>query len=159
MTDCNGWIVPCRPRNKPGTGFPDLERLGCILRDVERQARVLVAEDDPAIRLLLVTVLTRAGLFIEAVSNGAEAIERLASQTYDVILLDLMMPVTSGLDVIRYLEDAMPDALWKSVIVLTAVSKADLHSLDGKPVFRLLRKPFDVGELIETVNACVAAGR
>jgi two-component system response regulator AtoC len=115
---------------------------------------VLVADDDAAIRTLLAAVLTRKGFEVETVRNGAEAIQKICGSNYAAILLDLMMPVTNGLEVIAYLERTAPDRLKQCVIVLTAVANVDLQRLDGKPVYRVIRKPFDLDELVNTVVEC-----
>ena len=118
--------------------------------------RVLIADDDRAVRSLLVTVLSRRGYVIDTVQNGAEAIEKIAASEYVAILLDLMMPVVDGYEVIAYLEQTAPRVLSSRVIVLTAVSNTDLRRLDGKSIFRIIRKPFDLTDLASAVAGCVA---
>jgi CheY-like chemotaxis protein len=117
--------------------------------------RVLVVDDDKAIRALISTILTRKGFEVEVARNGAEAIQKIEASPYQAILLDLMMPIADGYEVINYLERTAPERLGACVIVLTAVSTADLRKLEGKPVFRIIRKPFDVDELVTTVAECV----
>lgn len=58
--------------------------------------RVLVCEDDSAIRLLLDKLLTRRGLCVDSVPTGADALARLRREPYDLVLLDLLTPVLSG---------------------------------------------------------------
>jgi CheY-like chemotaxis protein len=120
--------------------------------------RVLIAEDDDGVRMLINTVLKRNGYAVDLVRNGAEAIERIAAFDYQAILLDLNMPMANGFEVISYLEVTSPDRLAERVIVLTAVSNSQLRKLDGKPVFRILRKPFDLDELLSTVAECCKTG-
>jgi CheY-like chemotaxis protein len=121
---------------------------------LDRPPRVLIADDDRAVRALLITVLARRGYVIDAVQNGAEAIQKLAASEYFAILLDLMMPVADGYEVIAYLEKTAPEVLSSRVIVLTAVSNAELRRLDGKSIFRILRKPFDLTDLANAVADC-----
>jgi CheY-like chemotaxis protein len=118
------------------------------------RATILVAEDDEAIRLLLVAVLSREGFTVDAVTNGAQAIERLAAGRYDVVLLDLMMPTLGGLAVIEHLEQTA-EAPSPAIIVLTAVAPTQLPILDGKPIRHLLRKPFDMAELTAAVRESI----
>jgi CheY-like chemotaxis protein len=120
--------------------------------------RVLIADDDRAVRALLVTVLARLGYVIDTVQNGAEAMQKLAASEYFAILLDLMMPISDGYEVIAYLERTAPKVLSTRVIVLTAVSNAELRRLDGKSIFRILRKPFDLTDLANAVAACPPPG-
>ena len=112
-------------------------------------------DDDKAIRTLLTTVLKRKGFWVETARNGEEAIEIIAGMKFAAIVLDLMMPRVDGFEVIDYLERSEPDRLKHCVIVLTAVANRDLVKLDGRRVFRILRKPFDLEELINVVTECV----
>ena len=116
---------------------------------------MLVADDDNTVRTLISTVLTRQGFVVEAVRNGDEAIQKIATLDYQAILLDLMMPLASGYEVITYLERTAPERLRSCVIVVTAVSTADLRRLDGKTFFRVVQKPFDLDDLVATVTECV----
>ncbi len=122
---------------------------------LDEPPRLLIVDDDHAVRALLVTVLKREGYAIDAVRNGAEAIEKIATSEYAAILLDLMMPVVDGYEIISYLERTAPKTLSACVIVLTAVSNAELRRLEGKPIFRIIRKPFDIDELASAVAECV----
>src|SRR5687767_15951377 len=70
--------------------------------------RVLVCEDDRAIRLLLGRVLTRRSLLVECVETGADAVARLRQRPYDLILLDLAMPVLSGYEVVNVIQREQP---------------------------------------------------
>jgi two-component system CitB family response regulator/CitB family two-component system response regulator MalR len=118
--------------------------------------RILVAEDDPALRKLLVTVLRRRHRTeIEAATNGAEAIERLSSRPcLNVLVLDLMMRTKSGWDVIEWLADH-EDRRPNSVIVVSAADRAILQQLDPRVVNSIIFKPFDVFQFSAYVkSAC-----
>ena len=69
-----------------------------------REKRILVVEDDDAIRALLLTILQRRGFKVDTSSNGADAIKRLSDCIYSVILLDMMMPVMSGYEFLADLD-------------------------------------------------------
>lgn len=119
-----------------------------------RDKRILVTDDDDAIRTLLFTVLRRRGFKVDTARNGKEALERLARCVYSVILLDLMMPVVSGYEVLDHLM-AQPQQQRPFVIVLTAGTEP--HGLDPSLVAGTIRKPFDVELLVDTISACVAS--
>lgn len=119
------------------------------------QPRVLVVDDDKAIRSLVTTVLTRHDYSVETTRNGEEAIDAMAGSKFDVIILDLMMPKVDGFEVIEHMARTMPEQLRRCVIVLTAVASKDLRKLDDSRVFRVLRKPFDLSELVSAVNECI----
>jgi DNA-binding response OmpR family regulator len=104
--------------------------------------RVLICEDDSAIRLLLDKLLTRHGLEVDSVGTGAEAMSRVRDETYDLILLDLLTPGMSGYDVIDRLRRERPHLLDR-VVIVTALQRAFVEPL---PVAAVMRKPFELAE-------------
>src|SRR5687767_7752417 len=110
--------------------------------------RVLICEDDSAIRLLLDKLLTRRGLSADCVATGPEALTRLRRERYDLILLDLLIPVMSGYEVIDVLRREQPHLLDRIVIV-TASQRAFQQVL---PVAAVIRKPFDLADLDRTID-------
>ena len=114
--------------------------------------RGLVCEDDGAIRFLLDKLLTRHGLSAECVTNGAAAAARLRHETYDLILLDLAMPVMSGYELVDLLQRERPYLLDR-VIIISALQRAFAEAL---PVAAFLRKPFDLADLDRTIERVLA---
>ena len=121
-----------------------------------RSLRVLVVDDDAGIRVLITRILTRNGCVVDAVRDGAEAIEKILENDYDVITLDLMMPRVDGFGVVKYLTEHFPDTLDR-VIVLTAYGSSAVDKV-CPPVVRFLEKPFDVQRLLEEAIACGEMG-
>jgi len=121
----------------------------------QMSSRVLVVEDDEAIRILIRTVLVRYGYQVETANDGAQAIECIQSNNYDAILMDFMMPFKTGLDVLEWMRESRPDVLKGCVIVFTAAAPRDLREFDQKSVFAVIRKPFDLQKLVSTVKSCV----
>ena len=120
--------------------------------------RILVAEDDDGVRLLVGTVLHRAGFRVDFAGDGTETIASLTGGVdYDAIVLDLMMPGSSGFEVLAWMHREKRDASRRRVIVLTALSDRDLKHLTPDRVFAVIRKPFDVDEMVATVRRCVEA--
>lgn len=116
------------------------------------ERRILVVDDDEAIRVLLVTILRRRGLAADVATDGGEAIERLERSRYAVMLLDLMMPRESGFDVLAHIA-RWPEGRRPITIVLTAGPEP--RTLDPRLVAGTVRKPFDIDILIDMVTACV----
>jgi DNA-binding response OmpR family regulator len=114
---------------------------------------VLVVEDDAALRTLFLALLTRAGLKVDCANDGAQAFEKLERRSYSVVLLDLMMPVVNGFDVLRQFSDTRPSMLQKT-IVMTGVSQRELAKIDSRDVYAVLRKPFDIHALLSMIRAC-----
>ena len=115
--------------------------------------RVLVVDDDVAIRTLLGAALQLRGYVCEAVPDGDGAIQAL-NQECSVILLDLLLPRTNGFEVIRFLKANRPEML-KRTIVMTAVQERTIRDFsDGELCFALFRKPFDIFALLDSVKDC-----
>jgi two-component system OmpR family response regulator len=117
--------------------------------------RVLVTEDDPSIRRLLATILRRASYEVDTATNGREAIKKASRTEYDVIVLDLMMPVMSGFEVLAELGVRTPKA--RFVVVMSAAPHEVVAKANGANVFAALNKPAGINEIVDTVRACIAA--
>lgn len=114
-------------------------------------ARALIAEDAEPVRRLLATLLQRQGLEVVTAKTGREALEHLKESSFELVLLDLMMPDISGYAVLDHLKAEHPHML-KHLIVVTAVSERELSRVfDENPDIRVLRKPFDISQLSEAV--------
>lgn len=117
-----------------------------------RERRILVTDDDDAIRALLLTILRRRGFKVDTARDGNEAMQRCMQCRYSLVVLDLMMPRMSGYDFLKAIEALEPE-LRPMVLVLTAGTLP--HPLNPDVVAGSMRKPFDIGMLIDTVSACV----
>ena len=113
--------------------------------------RALVCEDDAAIRTLVTRVVQREGFSVDAVVDGAEALDKIGSDGYDLIIIDLMMPRVSGMEVLRHLREERPAHL-KHAIVMTAA--ADAVAAFIEPICTFLPKPFDINRLRNVVRDC-----
>jgi len=118
--------------------------------------KILVVDDDDAIRTMVERILRREKFHVETARDGFEAIEKLSGSEYSAILLDIMMPRVDGMQVLRFLETKR-NAPKPSVIVMTANTHIASEAEGTKPIFRVLSKPFDIRQLIEHVRECTAA--
>jgi DNA-binding response OmpR family regulator len=117
--------------------------------------RVLVTDDDPSIRSLLATILRRANYHVDTAASGREAIARTERTQYDAIVLDLMMPVMDGVEVLARLS-ARP--LKPKFVVIMSAAPPDVVTKAMTPiVFATLQKPCGINEIVATVGACIAA--
>jgi CheY-like chemotaxis protein len=121
----------------------------------ESPKKVLVVDDDDAIRTMVERVLRREKFHVECARDGHEAIEKLSKNDYGTIVLDLMMPRVDGLGVLRFLERAKPEQP-RSVIVMTANINGAEEAAQTKPIFRVVSKPFDIRQLVRHVQECVS---
>jgi DNA-binding response OmpR family regulator len=118
---------------------------------------ILVAEDDTHIRNGLVDTLESEGYQAVPAKNGQEALERFLSGTFDLVLLDIMMPAMSGYDVcraIRKTDEQMP------VIMLTAKNE-EIDKVLGLELGAddYITKPFGVRELLARISAVLRRSR
>lgn len=114
---------------------------------------VLVVDDDDAIRTLISRVLLRADFDVAQAGNGSEALAKLRSRRFQTVVLDLMMPVMSGFEVVEYLR-TNDDAGAPRIVIVSAAGERDLHSITSPLVRSVLRKPFDLPELLAAVEKC-----
>jgi len=119
---------------------------------VINQRRALICEDDPAIRMLVRTVVQREGFEVELAADGIEGMEKLQSGCYEVILLDLMMPGIDGYGIVEYIKSKSPDGLQR-VVVMTAATEA-MRTDFPEPICTLLRKPFEISDLTRALHSC-----
>ncbi len=116
------------------------------------KARILVVEDEPAIRGLLVDLLGEAGYAVSAAANGREALDRLVAEAPDLILLDLITPVISGRSVLRAVRE---DVQWSRIPVIV-LSATNVETPAGLPVDATLDKPMDMDVLLSTIEGVLA---
>ncbi len=111
--------------------------------------KILIGEDDPAVRAATVRVLESAGYSVVAAENGVEACQVAARNRFDLVLLDVIMPEMSCRDALNGLRAELPNARYILSSGYTGdVNVEDLLS-DGT-VF--LEKPYDPGQLLRTVR-------
>lgn len=116
------------------------------------EQRVLIVEDDDAIRILVETVLRRRGYAVETARNGVEALDQMHAAPFALVILDLMMPRMSGYEVLEQLA-AQPLRDRPLVLVLTA--GIDARPFDTTLVIGTIHKPFDIDLLVDVVRGCL----
>lgn len=119
--------------------------------------RILIVDDDDAIRALLATILRRRGLQVDAARNGIEALQLMGESRYALLLLDLMMPRLSGYGVLEKLKN-VPATERPTIVVITAGLEAP-PLFDPRLVAATIHKPFDVDTLSEVVQSFLGKER
>ena len=115
-------------------------------------SRILVAEDDVHIAEMIVFTLTRAGHEVVHAADGGQAVLALDESSFDLVLLDLMMPVMSGLELLRGLK-ADRSRMGIPVVILSARSREkDVELGRAAGAVDYLTKPFSLSELVTRVE-------
>jgi len=117
----------------------------------------LVIENDAATRKLLDVLLSRVGMEVDLVATGTDAIIVLQNVRYDVVLVDLLLPGRTGFDILAWLADSQPDMLSRAVVLSSAPPSQLSIVAERWPQVRVVRKPFELGEVIEVVQRITAA--
>jgi two-component system response regulator MprA len=117
--------------------------------------KVLVADDEPALRKLLKTNMELEGYETLEAANGAEVLESVKRDNPDIILLDIMMPVMDGWEVLTELA-ANPE--YSQKVILVSAKASDDAQLQGWELGadEYITKPFDLDSLLERVREVAA---
>lgn len=119
--------------------------------------RILVIDDDLAIRVLLQAVLRRMKFDVELAEDGVAGLEKVRRNGgFDLILLDLMMPRLNGYEFIEEMKHtAAPDSR-PHIIVFTAAGKRGVDKIPTDSVCNAILKPFDLDKFIEIIGDCLS---
>ncbi len=112
--------------------------------------RILLIDDEEKLAVHLQKGLNQAGYAVDVALSGAAGLEQAAMGTYDLILLDLMLPGTTGFDLLRNLRDFTVDT---PVMILSALNQSQ-HVVRGLDLGAVdyLRKPFELDELLARIR-------
>lgn len=115
--------------------------------------RILVVEDDPAIRGLVSDLLRDDGYQVDEATNGVEALESVGQSRPDLIVLDLMMPIMSGW---QFVEECKRQGVCDNIPIVVTSASHDLprtaERLRSLGVRTSIAKPFDVEALLALVE-------
>lgn len=115
-------------------------------------ARILVADDDPGVLKLIRLTLELEGFEVDAVMDGSAALAEIRTGTYDLAVLDIMMPMLDGVDVCRAVK---ADAATAAVPVILLSAKAQARDIDigmAAGADRYMTKPFEPLDLVESIQ-------
>jgi signal transduction histidine kinase/CheY-like chemotaxis protein len=132
---------------------PDRPHRRGVATDPSRSLSILVAEDVPMNQMLVQSLLDSLGHRCEIVENGQEAVEAAATTRYDVILMDLQMPVMNGLDAARAIRAFTAPASLVPIIALTANAFAeDIAACKAAGMNDFVPKPLDFDRLTMAID-------
>ena len=117
--------------------------------------RILVIDDDLAIRVLLQAVLKRMKFDVDLAEDGVAGLEKVKGNgDFDLILLDLMMPRLNGYEFIEKIGESFPQHR-PHIVVFTAAGKRGVEKIPQHAVCNSILKPFDLDKFIEIISECL----
>ena len=151
-------VTPATPPPPPSL-TPEPDALAAAHRVDPAALRVLAAEDHPANRLVLQALLEPVGVAVSFVENGREALEAVMRSTYDLVLMDVNMPVMDGVSALCAIRDLPGDLARTRVHMVTAnVFEEDIRRYLEAGADGVLKKPIDVRELFALVASVGSGG-
>ena len=114
------------------------------------KSKILVVDDEDALRTVLSSELTSEGYDVHTASDGDEAISTLQKGLYDLVLLDIKMPRMNGFEVLKFVKEKHPKT---KVVMLTGF--ADLkNAIESKKLGAedFVSKPYDLVDLLTTIE-------
>ncbi len=112
--------------------------------------KLLVVDDEDALRMVLSAELEGEGYDVKSAADGQEAIDKIQAEKFDLVLLDIKMPIVDGFEVLKFVKDNYPST---KVIMLTGF--ADLkNAIESKKLGAedFVSKPYDLVDLLTTVE-------
>ena len=134
-----------------------IEQVDALNADAHFKGRVLLVEDNEINQIVAAEQLKKAGLVVELAENGLIAVEKAQQQTFDLILMDIQMPVMGGYDATRQIRAFNPDV---PIIALTAAAMIE----DRKKALAVgmqdhLSKPLNSAELMQVLSHYLIADK
>jgi CheY-like chemotaxis protein len=118
-------------------------------------ARVLLAEDEPAVREFVSRVLVLMGHSVLEASDGAEAVELMNKHHFDLLVTDIVMPIMDGISLALKVRSVRPNV---PILLMTGYANESqrVHNLSVL-IEGLLNKPFNKDQLVQAVNSALSS--
>jgi two-component system, cell cycle response regulator CpdR len=114
-----------------------------------RPPRILLAEDEDAMRAYLERALTNAGYTVSAVDRGTDAVPLLETGEFDLLLSDIVMPEMDGIELAQRCAEISPHT---KVMFITGFAAVSLRASREQPAAKVLSKPFHLRDLVLEVE-------
>ena len=111
--------------------------------------RILLAEDDDAMRSYLTRALQQAGFTVDSVDRGTAAMPLLEAEHYDLLLSDIVMPEMDGIELAQKCNEISPET---KVMFITGFAAVTLKASREQPHAKVLSKPFHLKDLVIEVE-------
>ncbi len=117
---------------------------------MEKQARIILVDDDESIRKTMKTILEDEGYIVDLATTGNEAIEMTQEQNYNIALLDIRLPDMEGVELLKLMKDNVPRT--RKIMVTGYPSMQNAITALNKKADAYLVKPVNVEKLLELVK-------
>ena len=125
---------------------------GILAPEEDRRRRLLVVDDDPGVRELLVEVLSGAGYEVETAFDSLEAMDRVAKENYDGLVLDLVLPEEDGLALYDRVLEISPSLRDRVVFISGEAREHQLRRVTRRTGAGVLQKPFNILDLMRLLR-------
>ncbi|MBN1582859.1 MAG: response regulator [Anaerolineae bacterium] len=116
----------------------------------KRKTSILIVDDDDSLRRTMTLILTHKGYAVESALDGAQAVELVRAHPFDMVLMDIRMPVVNGVEALKQIRAIRPEAV---VTMMTAYAVEDLiEDALAEGVFALLDKPVEIDQVIALIE-------
>jgi CheY-like chemotaxis protein len=123
-----------------------------ILEPEERFGFLLFAEDDPLCRRITVAALRRAGYHVDTVTNGLDAVNAVAEHDYDLVLMDVQLPVMTGLEATAAIRANGRNAEVPIIAISAFTTEADQTAALASGMDAFVHKPLDLDPLLSVLD-------
>jgi len=126
-------------------------------KEMIRSLKILVAEDNQTNQLVIRKILERANNTVHIVNNGQEALDALDKNRYDLIIMDMQMPIMGGIEAAKIYNFSTHSADRTPIIILTAnVTKEALRECQDARIDSYLTKPIEINKLLGAIHSLTA---
>jgi len=120
-------------------------------------ARILLVDDNPIVSQVIIDILSLDGYGVDTAPNGIAALEKMEGRRYDLVLTDLHMPEMDGAGLYRELAKRQTRPRQKIIFLTGSAGTSETHRLVQDTGLPVLRKPFNLVELLELVQKALVA--
>ena len=113
-------------------------------------AKILIADDEPDVLLIVSERLRRSGHEVEYAPDGIQAIQKIEQTAYGLLILDIRMPGYTGFEVCEYAKSSEKNG--KALVLLTSAFPEEQRVWRQSKADAFLLKPFKVGQLLSTID-------
>jgi two-component system cell cycle response regulator CpdR len=111
--------------------------------------RILLAEDDAAMRTYLTRALEKAGYSVVSVGSGIEALPFIKTEIFDLLVSDIVMPEMDGIELSKRVQALSPRT---KVMFITGFAAVCMRARNEAPQARMLSKPFHLRDLVDQID-------